>query len=43
MKNYTLILLFVVIALFIFTIFDKDKFVTKIQKKLDKLKKKNKE
>lgn len=39
----TLILLFVVIALFIFTIFDKDKFVTKIQKKLDKLKKKNKE
>ena len=38
----TLILLFIVIALFIFTVFDKDKFITNIQKKLEKFKKKNK-
>ena len=38
----TLILLFVMIALFIFTIFDKDKFVTDISKEIKKRKKKQK-
>lgn len=38
----TLILLFIMIALFIFTILDKDRFVTDISKEITKLKKKQK-